>query len=53
MTSKLDHPYGIVYPVISRDSLPFAVNQCVREIQQGRGIRTPWRGDLVVVKFSD
>lgn len=35
--------------------MPFAVNKCVREIQQGRGMRhgNAWRGDLVVAKFSD
>lgn len=54
MTTKLEQPFAIFYPVASRDNMPFSVNQCVREIQQGRGLlQRPWRGDLVVVKYQD
>jgi hypothetical protein len=54
MTSKLENPFGIFYPVHSRDGMQFAVNQCVKEIQHGRGMNgNPWRGDLVIVKYAD
>jgi hypothetical protein len=54
MTTKLTRPYTIFYPVIARDGMPFPINKCVREIQQGRGlIGNQWRGDLVVAAYSD
>ncbi|KAI0786449.1 hypothetical protein C8Q75DRAFT_273887 [Abortiporus biennis] len=54
MKRKFDTPYIIFYPVISRDSMPFPINKCIREIQ-GNFYKESraWRGNIVVAKYKD
>jgi hypothetical protein len=59
MNKKFTNPYIIYYPVVSRDSMPFPVNQTVQGIQEevnkGRQLREEqlWRGNLVAAKFAN
>lgn len=52
MNRKFAQPYIVFYPVLSKDGMPFPVNQCVREIQ-GRNYRESlaWRGNIVIGKY--
>lgn len=50
MIKKFANPYIIFYPVISDDGMPFPVNKYLEAIQGGQ---SNWRGDLIVLKYTD
>ncbi|KAF7789317.1 hypothetical protein EIP86_000261 [Pleurotus ostreatoroseus] len=54
MKKKFDCPYIIFFPVVSRDNLPFPINQFAQK-QLGYRFQEPraWRGNLVIVKYAN
>ncbi|KAF9779549.1 hypothetical protein BJ322DRAFT_363170 [Thelephora terrestris] len=54
MNKKFENPYVIYYPVLSRDGMPFPVNEFLKK-EQGASFREThaWRGNLVVAKYRD
>lgn len=56
MHTPFNHPFIIFYPTVSRDGMPFPINECVREIQnEGRTYleAKAWRGTIIVAKYKD
>jgi len=54
MNRKFACPYIIFYPVVSRDGMPFPVNQTIQNIQgQNFNSDQAWRGNIVVAKYHD
>ncbi|KAE9395643.1 hypothetical protein BT96DRAFT_141288 [Gymnopus androsaceus JB14] len=54
MNRKFACPYIIFYPVVSRDGMPFPVNQTIQNIQgQNFNGDQAWRGNIVVAKYHD
>ncbi|KAJ3745917.1 hypothetical protein EV360DRAFT_57429 [Lentinula raphanica] len=54
MNRKFVCPYIIFYPVVSKDGMPFPINQTIRDIQ-GRQFReeVAWRGNVIVAKYHE
>ncbi|EKM52063.1 uncharacterized protein PHACADRAFT_128199, partial [Phanerochaete carnosa HHB-10118-sp] len=55
MSQGFTTPYILFYPVVSRDHMPFPLNQYVSGVQ-GRDFfeeARAWRGNLVIAKYSD
>ncbi|KAJ7638444.1 hypothetical protein FB45DRAFT_1132235 [Roridomyces roridus] len=54
MTKNFNHPYIVYYPVMSRDGMPFPINQAIRDIQ-GKNFNehTAWRGNIIIGKFRE
>ena len=56
MHTPFHQPFIIFYPTVSRDGMPFPINECVREIQSEGGTyleANAWRGTIVIAKYSD
>ena len=54
MNQKFTNPWIIFYPTVSRDGMPFPVNNYIKDIQ-GRAFNeeTAWRGNIVIAKYHD
>ncbi|KAF7798401.1 hypothetical protein EIP86_009622 [Pleurotus ostreatoroseus] len=53
MNRKFDEPYIIFFPVVSKDGLPFPINQYAKMIQGNLFKETKaWRGNLVIAKYT-
>jgi hypothetical protein len=51
MSKTFAYPYIIFFPTVSRDEMPFPINECIREIQgEEFSERTAWRGNVVIAK---
>ncbi|KAA1479883.1 hypothetical protein DENSPDRAFT_750668, partial [Dentipellis sp. KUC8613] len=54
MTQRFRCPYVIFYPILSCDGLNFDINRTIAEIKGSRYVEDKaWRGDIVVVKYTD
>ncbi|KAJ3558872.1 hypothetical protein NM688_g672 [Phlebia brevispora] len=54
MHIKLDKPYIIFFPFVSRDGFPFPINQYAQDAQSKYYKEAvAWRGDLIVAKYKD
>jgi hypothetical protein len=56
MNQKFTNPYIIFYPTVSRDGMPFPVNNYIKDIQaevRPFSEETAWRGNIVIAKYHD
>ena len=54
MNQRFENPYVIFYPAVSRDGMPFPINESIKKIQGSRFNEThAWRGNIIIAKYCD